>query len=131
MASVPVMFRLPAQLSDQLAALAQRVESSPGLIARLIVTRDLTETAAMLETHDEKLEHIFLMIKDIAQVHRDLMREEVFATGQDTIRVLEKLDEIARAIDSIRDAAFVRSYTIVKDLIAAHDEKATQESLPL
>lgn len=131
MASVPVMFRLQRHLSDQLAALAQRIESSPGLIARLIVTRNLTETAAMLETHDEKLEHIYLMIKDIAHVHRGLMRDEAAAPDQHAIQILEKLDEIARAIDSIRDAAFVRSYTIVKDLIAAHDEKPTQETLPL
>jgi hypothetical protein len=59
------------------------------------------------------------------------MSDGLAATDQSSVQILEKLDEIASAIDSIRDAAFVRSYTIVKDLIAAHDEKATQESLPL
>lgn len=130
MASVPVVFRLPSHLSDELAAVAQRVESSPGLIARLIVTRDLTQTAAMLETHDQKLEHLYLMIRDIAGVHRDLMRNRN-AAADPSIRILEKLDEMAREIDSIRDAAFVRNYTIVKELIAAYDEKPTQQSLPL
>ena len=131
MASVPVVFRLPSHLLDELAAVAQRVESSPGLIARLIVTRDLTQTAAMLETHDQKLEHLYLMVRDIARVHRDLIHDGNVAADQSSTRILKKLDEMAREIDSIRDAAFVRNYTTVKDLIAAHDEKPTQQSLPL
>lgn len=123
--------RLPRHQADELEALAARLETSPALIIKLLVDRSLSDAAPLLADHDEQLEHIHLTIRDIAQVHRALMRDEVVATGQDAIRILEKLDEIARAIDSIRDAAFVRSYTIVKDLIAAHDEKPTQETLPL
>jgi hypothetical protein len=123
--------RLPRHQADELEALAARLDTSPALIIKLLVDRTLSEAAPLLVDQDEQLEHIHLTIRDIARVHRDLMRDEVVATGQDATRILEKLDEIACAIDSIRDAAFVRYYTIVKDLIAAHDEKPTQETLPL
>ena len=123
--------RLPRHQADELEALAARLDTSPALIIKLLVDRTLSEAAPLLADHDEQLEHIHLTIRDIARVHRGLMRDEVVGAGQDAIQILEKLDEIACAIDSIRDAAFVRSYTIVKDLIAAHDEKPTQETLPL
>jgi hypothetical protein len=123
--------RLPRHRADELEALAAHLDTSPALIIKLLVDRTLSEAAPLLADHDEQLEHIHLTIRDIARVHRDLMSDGVASTDQCSIRILEKLDEIARAIDSIRDAAFVRSYTIVKDLIAAHDEKTTQESLPL
>lgn len=123
--------RLPRHQADELEALAVRLDTSPALIIKLLVDRTLSEVASLLADHDEQLEHIHLTIRDIARVHRDLMNDEIAATDQTSIRILEKLDEMARAIDSIRDAAFVRNYTIVKDLIAAHDEKPTQQSLPL
>lgn len=123
--------RLPQHRADELEALARHLDTSPALIIKLLVDRTLSEVAPLLADHDEQLEHIHLTIRDIARFHRDLMSDRVTATDQYSVQILEKLDEIARAIDSIRDAAFVRSYTIVKDLIAAHDEKATQESLPL
>ncbi len=102
--------RLPQQRADELEALAKHLDTSPALIIKLLVDRTLSEVAPLLTDHDEQLEHIHLTIRDIARVHRDLMSDGLAATD---------------------DAAFVRSYTIVKDLIAAHDEKATQESLPL
>lgn len=123
--------RLPRHQADELEALAARLDTSPALIIKLLVNRTLSEVASLLTDHDEQLEHIHLMIRDIAQVHLDLMRDEFAAIDQRSARILEKLDEMARAIDSIRDAAFVRSSTIVKDLIAAHDEKRRQKSLPL
>ncbi|WP_315928425.1 hypothetical protein [Mesorhizobium sp. SP-1A] len=123
--------RLPRHQADELEALARHLDTSPALIIKLLVDRTLSGVAPLLADHDEQLEHIHLTIRDIARVHRDLMSDGVVATGQDTFRILEKLDEIASAIDSIRDDAFVRSYTIVKDLIAGHDEKPTQETLPV
>ncbi len=123
--------RLPRRQADELEALATRLDTSPALVIKLLVDRTLSEAAPLLADHDEQLEHIHLTIRDIAQIHRGLMRDKAAAPDQHAIQILEKLDEIARAIDSIRDAAFVRSYKIVEDLIAAHDEKPTQETLPL
>ncbi len=99
--------RLPQQRADELEALAKHLDTSPALIIKLLVDRTLSEVAPLLTDHDEQLEHIHLTIRDIARVHRDLMSDGLAATDQSSVQILEKLDEIASAIDSIRDAAFV------------------------
>lgn len=129
MPSPSVVFRVPHHVMEGLTALSERVGVSPGLIARTIVVRDLTQTAAMLTEHDEYLEHMFLMIKDIAHVHRDLMREGTVSNDDSARAILVRLAEIARAVDSIRDAAFVRPSTTVQDLIAAHDKRSLRRSV--
>jgi hypothetical protein len=42
---------------------------------------------------------------------------------------MEKLDEVMGALDSIRDAAFVRPSTYIADLIRRHDERPVQKPL--
>jgi hypothetical protein len=129
MPSPKYSFRLPQHLGDQLDALARRLGATPTMIAKAIVTKLLAESALLLEKHDQQLEHIFLMIKDIAHVHRDLMRDDTVRNDESTTTILARLEDIAQAVDSIRDAAFVRPSTTVEDLIAAHDEKPVQQSL--
>jgi hypothetical protein len=124
-------FRLPQHQADELEALAVRTGTAPGLIVKLLVSRTLSEVATILEDHDLQLEHIYLAIRDIAQVHRELMTEHIVATDDHSKRILDKLDELARAVDSIRDSAFVRPSTTIQDLIAAHDEKPIQQSLQI
>ena len=123
--------RLPRRQADELEALATRLDTSPALVIKLLVDRTLSEAAPLLADHDEQLEHIHLTIRDIAQIHRGLMREEAAVPDQHAIQILEKLDELRIGDNTVVIFAFVRSYTIVKDLIAAHDEKPTQETLPL
>ena len=131
MPSPKYSFRLPQHLGDQLDALAQRLDATPTMIAKAIVTKLLAETALLLEKHDEQIEFIFLMIKDIAHVHRELMRDGTVSNDNSAATILARLDNIARAVDSIRDAAFVRPSTTVQDLIAAHDEKPVQQSFSI
>ncbi|MCO5066913.1 MAG: hypothetical protein M9924_21330 [Rhizobiaceae bacterium] len=128
MASPQYFLRIPQHQADELEALADRLETSPGLILKVLVDRTISETATVLHDHDLQLEHVHLTIRDIAKVFRDLMSDNVVPADDHAIRILEKLDDIARAVDSIRDAAFVRPSTSVRELIAAHDEAPVQQS---
>lgn len=129
MPSPKYSFRLPQHQADELEALAARIETTPGLIVKLLVSRMLSEVATVLDDHDQQLEYIHLAIRDIAQVFRELIAGDIVASDEQSRRILDTLEQLGRAVDSIRDSAFVRPSTTIQDLIAAHDEKPVQQSL--
>jgi hypothetical protein len=123
-----IMFRLPAHVLSNVELLASRLDISVNLIAKLIVTREIMHVPAMLEEHDRQLGNMHQFLRELA------FRNEEFLSGGSNQEILAaaimaKLDEVMGALDSIRDAAFVRPSTFIADLIRRHDERPLQKSL--
>ncbi len=123
-----IMFRLPSHVLGNVELLASRLDISVNLIAKLIVTREIMHVPAMLEEHDRQLGNMHQFLRELA------FRNEEFLSGgsnQDILAaaIMAKLDEVMGALDSIRDAAFVRPSTFIADLIRRHDERPLQKSL--
>lgn len=123
-----IMFRLPAHVLGNVELLASRLDISVNLIAKLIVTREIMHVPAMLEEHDRQLGNMHQFLRELA------FRNEEFLSGGSNQEILAaaimaKLDEVMGALDSIRDAAFVRPSTFIADLIRRHDERPLQKSL--
>ncbi|MBB3386242.1 MULTISPECIES: hypothetical protein [unclassified Rhizobium] len=123
-----IMFRLPTHVLSNVELLASRLDISVNLIAKLIVTREIMHVPAILEEHDRQLGNMHQFLRELA------FRNEEFLSGrsdQDILAaaIMAKLDEIMGALDSIRDASFVRPSTFIADLIRRHDERPLQKSL--
>jgi hypothetical protein len=123
-----IMFRLPSHVLSNVELLASRLDISVNLIAKLIVTREIMHVPAILEEHDRQLGNMHQFLRELA------FRNEEFLSGgssQDILAaaIMAKLDEVMGALDSIRDAAFVRPSTFIADLIGRHDERPHQKSL--
>ncbi|MEN0117791.1 MAG: hypothetical protein AAGD15_13750 [Agrobacterium cavarae] len=123
-----VMFRLPGHVLSNVELLAGRLDISVNLVAKLIVTREIMHIPAILEEHDRQLGNMHQFLRELT------FRNEEFLSGgsnQDILAaaIMAKLDEVMGALDSIRDAAFVRPSTFIADLIRRHDERPHQKSL--
>ncbi|MBB3396070.1 MULTISPECIES: hypothetical protein [Rhizobium] len=123
-----VMFRLPAHVLSNVELLASRLDISVNLVAKLIVTREIMHVPAMLEEHDRQLGNMHQFLRELAFHNEEFLSEE---RDQAVLgaAIMAKLDEVISALDSIRDAAFVRPSTFVADLIRRHDERPLQKSL--
>jgi hypothetical protein len=123
-----VMFRLPAHVLSNVEVLASRLDISVNLVAKLIVTREIMHVPAMLEEHDRQLGNMHQFLRELAFRNEEFLSEE---RDQAVLgaAIMAKLDEVMGALDSIRDAAFVRPSTFIADLIRRHDERPHQKSL--
>ncbi|WP_105375026.1 hypothetical protein [Neorhizobium huautlense] len=123
-----VMFRLPAHVLSNVDLLASRLDISVNLVAKLIVTREIMHVSAMLEEHDRQLGNMHQFLRELAFRNEEFLSKE---RDQAVLgaAIMAKLDEVMSALDSIRDAAFVRPSTFVADLIRRHDERPLQKSL--
>ncbi|MBY5774849.1 hypothetical protein HFN63_33000 [Rhizobium leguminosarum] len=123
-----VMFRLPAHVLSNVELLARRLDISVNLAAKLIVTREIMHIPAILEEHDRQLGNMHQFLRELAFRNEEFLSEErdraILAAA-----IMTKLDEVMGALDSIRDAAFVRPSTFIEDLIRNHDERPLQKSL--
>ncbi len=123
-----VMFRLPAHVLGSVEVLAKRLDISVNLIAKLIVTREIMHIPAILEEHDRQLGNMHQFLRELAFRNEQFLSEDreqaILAEA-----IMAKLDEVMGALDSIRDAAFVRPSTFISDLIRNHDERPVQTSL--
>ncbi|MGP4693815.1 hypothetical protein [Agrobacterium cavarae] len=128
MREAAIMFRLPAHVLSNVEQLASRLDTSANLVAKLIVTREIMHIPAMLEEHDRQLGNMHQLLRELA------FRNEEFLSQKDEQAILgtaimAKLDEVMGAMDSIRDAAFVRPSSFIAELIRRHDERPQQKSL--
>jgi len=123
-----VMFRLPAHVLSNVELLASRLDISVNLVAKLIVTREIMHVPAMLEEHDRQLGNMHQFLRELAFRNEEFLSEE---RDQAVLgaAIMAKLEEVMGALDSIRDAAFIRPSTFIADLIRRHDERPHQKSL--
>jgi len=123
-----VMFRLPAHVLGNVELLASRLDISVNLVAKLIVTREIMHIPAILEEHDRQLGNMHQFLRELAFRNEEFLLEE---RDQAILgaAIMAKLDEVMGALDSIRDAAFVRPSTFIADLIRRYDERPHQKSL--
>lgn len=123
-----IMFRLPAHVLSNLELLASRLDISVNLIAKLIVTREIMHIPAILEEHDRQLGNMHQFLRELAYCNEEFLsrKDDHTILGE---AIMGKLDEVMGALDSIRDAAFVRPPTFIADLIRRHDERPQQKSL--
>ncbi|MBM7046119.1 hypothetical protein [Rhizobium lusitanum] len=123
-----VMFRLPAHVLGNVELLASRLDISVNLVAKLIVTREIMHIPAILEEHDRQLGNMHQFLRELAFRNEEFLLEE---RDQAILgaAIMAKLDEVMGALDSIRDAAFVRPSTFITDLIRRYDERPHQKSL--
>lgn len=122
------MFRLPDHVRSNAEALAERLETSANIVAKLIVTREIMHIPAMLDEHDRQLANMHQFLRELA------FRNEAFLSdgrgdGESIEAVGRMLQEVMGAVDAVRDAAFVRPSSYIADLIRKHDEQAFQKSL--
>lgn len=122
-----IMFRLPSHVLGSLGKLAGRLNVSTNIVAKLIVTREITRIPAMLEEHDRQLANMHQFLREIAFRNEDFLFE-----GSDSstgAALLDELKEVMVALDAIREASFVRPSSFIEDLIRKHDERPIQQSL--
>ena len=123
-----VMFRLPAHVLSNVELLASRLDISVNLVAKLIVTREIMHIPAILEEHDRQLGNMHQFLRELAFRNEEFLSEER-DQAVPAAAIMTKLGEVMAALDSIRDAAFVRPSTFIADLIRKHDERPLQKSL--
>ncbi|MBY5827781.1 hypothetical protein [Rhizobium leguminosarum] len=123
-----VMFRLPTHVLSNVELLASRLDISVNLVAKLIVTREIMHIPAILEEHDRQLGNMHQFLRELAYRNEEFLSEER-DQAVPAAAIMTKLDEVMAALDSIRDAAFVRPSTFIADLIRKHDERPLQKSL--
>ncbi|NEH46678.1 hypothetical protein GR215_33290 [Rhizobium leguminosarum] len=123
-----VMFRLPAHVLGNVELLASRLDISVNLVAKLIVTREIMHIPAILEEHDRQLGNMHQFLRELAFRNEEFLLEEADQAILGAA-IMAKLDEVMGALDSIRDAAFVRPSTFIADLIRRYDERPHQKSL--
>jgi len=124
------MFRLPNHVLGNVEALAERLEISVNIVAKLIVTREIMHVPAMLDEHDRQLANIHRFLRELAFRNEEVLTEE--GNRAETVRVIaQRLDDVMGALEAIRDTAFVRPSSYIVDLIRGHDERAVQKPLEL
>ncbi len=121
-----IMFRLPDYVLDTLDQLAVRLDVSTNIIAKLIVTREVTHIPAMLEEHDRELANMHQFLREIAFQIEDLFEGNASSGGA---AITDRLNDVMAALDAIRNASFVRSSNSIADLIRKHDERPIKTSL--
>jgi hypothetical protein len=123
-----IMFRLPPHVLGNVEVLARRLDISVNIVAKLIVIREIMHIPAILDEHDRQLGNMHQFLRELAFRNEELLSEE----GQQAIvaeAIMAKLADVMGALESIRDAAFVRPSNYIADLIRKHDERPVQTSL--
>lgn len=123
-----IMFRLPAHVLANVEVLARRLDISVNIVAKLIVIREIMHIPAILDEHDRQLANMHQFLRELAFRNEELLSEEG-EQGAAAKAIMAKLDDVTGALDSIRDAAFIRPSTYIADLIRKHDERHAQTSL--
>jgi len=123
-----IMFRLPAHVLSNVEVLANRLDISVNIVAKLIVTREIMHIPAMLEEHDRQLANMHQFLRELAVRNEEFLLDETEHSSR-ARAISRQLEEVMHALDAIRDAAFVRPSTYIADLIRMHDERAVQTSL--
>lgn len=122
-----IMFRLPSHVLGSLGKVAERLNVSNNIVAKLIVTREITRIPAMLEEHDRQLANMHQFLREIAFRNEDFLLDGTdSSTGA---ALIGELKEVMAALDAIREASFVRPSSFIVDLIRKHDERPIQQSL--
>lgn len=122
-----IMFRLPGHVLGNLCELADRLDVSSNIVAKLIVTREVTRIPVMLQEHDRELANMHQFLRELAFRNEDylLAGNELLASAA----IMEGLGEVMAALDAIREASFVRPSSFITDLIRTHDERTIQQPL--
>ena len=123
----PIMFRLPGHVLGNLDELAERLDVSSNVVAKLIVTREVTRISAMLEEHDRQLANMHQFLRELAFRNEDRLLDGDESAASEAI--MEGLREVMAALDAIREAGFVRPSGFIADLIRTHDERPIQQPL--
>ena len=118
------MFRLPSHVRVGLDQVAERFDLSANIIAKLIVTREVTRIPVMLEEHDRQLANMHQFLRELAFRNEDFLEE----TSLDGAAIMQELKAIMATLDAIRDASFVRPSSFITDLIRRHDDRSIQRS---
>jgi hypothetical protein len=113
-----IMFRLPRHVISNLDQLAERIGVSSNIIAKLIVTREVTRIPAMLDEHDRQLANIHRFLREIAFHNEDFLDGNMFLAGE---AILIRLKDVMAALDAMRDASFVRPSGFVAELVRSND----------
>lgn len=121
------MFRLPGHVLGSLDQLADRLDVSANILAKLIVTREVTRIPAMLEEHDRQLANMHQFLRELAFRNEDFLLEGNESPAYAAL--MDRLRELMFALDAIREASFVRPSSFINDLIRRHDERSIQHSL--
>lgn len=124
----PVMFRLPSHVLNNATMLAERLDTSVNIVAKLIVAREIMHVPAMLDEHDRQLANIYQFLRDLAFRNEDFIASATIDASA-AEPVMAKLEDVIGAIDAVRDAAFVRPSTYIADLIRTCDERPVQKSI--
>lgn len=119
-----IMFRLPSHVRVGLDQVAERFDLSANIIAKLIVTREVTRIPVMLEEHDRQLANMHQFLRELAFRNEDFLEE----TSLDGAAIMQELKAIMATLDAIRDASFVRPSSFITDLIRRHDDRSIQRS---
>lgn len=114
-----IMFRLPGPALDSLGQLADRLDLSPNIVAKLIVTREITRIPAMLEEHDRQLANMHQFLRELAFRNEDFLEGKMNSAA---VAIMGELKQLMAALDAIRDASFVRPSNFIAELIRKHDE---------
>jgi hypothetical protein len=123
-----VMFRLPVHILSNLEAVSRRLDVSVNIVAKLIVTREVTHIPAMLEEHDLQLANIHQFLRELAFRNEEFLSEGDLRAAS-AKAIAQQLENVMGALDAIRDAAYVRPSTFIADLIRNHDDRHVQKSL--
>ncbi|TNM60329.1 hypothetical protein [Aliirhizobium smilacinae] len=119
-----IMFRLPGHVRVGLDQVAERFDLSANMIAKLIVTREVTRIPVMLEEHDRQLANMHQFLRELALRNEDFLEE----SSLDGAAIMQELKAIMATLDAIRDASFVRPSSFITDLIRRHDDRSIQRS---
>lgn len=124
-----IMFRLPGHILGSLDEIAGRLDVSANIVAKLIVTREVTRIPAMLEEHDRQLANMHQFLRELAFRNEDFLLQ--VNEPRAGVALLDTLTEVMTALDAIREASFVRPSSFINDLIRQHDERSIQHSLEI
>lgn len=119
-----IMFRLPSHVRVGLDQVAERFDLSANIIAKLIVTREVTRIPVMLDEHDRQLANMHQFLRELAFRNEDFLEE----TSLDGAAIMQELKAIMATLDAIRDASFVRPSSFITDPIRRHDDRSIQRS---
>ncbi|WJH38549.1 hypothetical protein N7E02_03845 (plasmid) [Aliirhizobium terrae] len=117
-----IMFRLPAHVLNGLDKLAKRLDVSTNIVAKLIVTREITRIPAMLEEHDRQLANMRQFLRELAFRNEDFLLAG--NSSPSCAAMADSLKELTGALDAVREASFVRPSSFIDDLIRKHDERS-------
>lgn len=123
-----VMFRLPGHVRVELEKVAERLEVSANIVAKLIVTREVTRIPTMLEEHDRQLANMHQFLRELAFRNEDFLAKPSSSGGA---AIMERLTAVMAALDAIRDASFVRPSPFITDPIRKHDDRPIQTLLSI